>query len=125
MSIKEKFENAKTKVTNWCDEHRRVIGNIIMGGGILGTAALVVYIANKNSIDSLDIPIPVGEGKQYTLPEWDESYRENWDKVKEFASALALKPGEMFVIEDGREYDRDVIVSHLVYGDGVYPPDRS
>lgn len=62
---------------------------------------------------------------------WDEKYRENYDAVVAFANTLNLYDGEMFIIEDQKQYiDDDTfadldknhpIVSHLVNNTGVYP----
>lgn len=63
---------------------------------------------------------------------WKEEYRENYDKVCDFANTLDLGKGEAFIIEDPKQYEGESwftgdgakpIVSHFVYGDGCYPPD--
>lgn len=64
---------------------------------------------------------------------WKEDYRENYDKVCDFASTLDLCKGERFIIEDVKQYESESwftgdgakpIVSHLAYGDGCYPPEE-
>jgi len=65
---------------------------------------------------------------------WDEKYRDNFNAVKDFANTLNLFEGEMFIIEDQKQYagtdtfmdlDEDhPIVSHLIDGTGVYPNDN-
>ena len=55
---------------------------------------------------------------------WKEDYRNNWDRVNEFAKSLDLVEGESFMIEEGSQYDCDgTIVSHLINGEGCYPPE--
>lgn len=55
---------------------------------------------------------------------WKEDYRDNWDRVNEFAKSLDLVEGESFMIEEGSQYDCDgTIVSHLINGEGCYPPE--
>ena len=66
---------------------------------------------------------------------WEENYKDNWDEVIECVKRLNLKPGEMFIIEDQKQYigkdnyfkvDPNIpIVSHLIDGTGCYPPDES
>ena len=57
---------------------------------------------------------------------WDEKYRENWDEVNKFAEHLDLYTGEAFMIEDPKQFDVESdkpIISHLVDGEGCYPPE--
>lgn len=64
---------------------------------------------------------------------WDEKYRENYDRVIEFANSLNLFDGEMYIIEDQKQYigqgffpemdPEHPIVSHMIYNDGSYPPE--
>lgn len=57
---------------------------------------------------------------------WKEDYRDNWDRVNEFAKSLDLVEGESFMIEEGSQYDCDgTIVSHLINGEGCYPPEMN
>lgn len=63
---------------------------------------------------------------------WERDYKDNWDEVMECAKRLNLKAGEMFIIEDQKQFIGDpqfpdldpnrAIVSHLVDNYGVYPP---
>lgn len=65
---------------------------------------------------------------------WDEKYRDNFNAVKDFANTLNLFEGEMFIIEDQKQYagtdtfanldEEHPIVSHLIDGTGVYPNDN-
>ena len=130
MSIKEKWQ----KVKKWCKEHPVELIGLIggIGGGLtLGAGLLLSKINAKDPLEeALDCEKSLEEGhSQYALPDWNESYRENWDKVNEFANTLTLEPGEMYIIEDANQYKgegltSDITVSHLVYGDGVYPPEE-
>lgn len=57
---------------------------------------------------------------------WDEKYRDNFNKVTDFAKTLKLEEGEMYIIEDQKQYNvdsPDPCVSHLVNGEGAYPPE--
>lgn len=55
---------------------------------------------------------------------WREDYQDKWDCVNEFAKTLDLVEGESFMIEEGSQYDHDgTIVSHLINGEGCYPPE--
>lgn len=55
---------------------------------------------------------------------WREDYRDKWDRVNEFAKTLDLVEGESFMIEEGSQYDCvGTIVSHLINGEGCYPPE--
>lgn len=57
---------------------------------------------------------------------WDEKYREKWDKVNEFAKTLDLDEGESFWIDEPSQYDvesDEPIVSHMINGSGCYPPE--
>lgn len=66
---------------------------------------------------------------------WDEKYRYNYDRVREFAKTLDLFEGESFMIEDQKQFLSDPasyyanmdptmpVVSHMVWNEGVYPPE--
>lgn len=57
---------------------------------------------------------------------WKEDYRDKWDRVNDFAKSLDLVEGESFMIEEGSQYDCDgTIVSHLINGEGCYPPEMN
>ncbi len=75
-----------------------------------------------------DIPKPV------ETPFWsrgwsEELYREDYEKVKAFASELNLHPGESWFIEDQSQYsDSDEVkpvIGHMIDGTGVYPPNEN
>lgn len=63
---------------------------------------------------------------------WDEKYRDEYNKVIDFAKTLNLVEGESYIIEDQKQYIEDgcypamdetmPIVSHMIFGTGVYPP---
>lgn len=128
MSIKEKWQ----KVKKWCKEHPVELISLIggIGGGLTLGAGLLLSKTKDPHEEALE-----KVNSQYALPDlnessdWNESYRENWDKVNEFANTLTLEPGEMYIIEDANQYrgeglTSDIAVSHLIYGDGVYPPEE-
>lgn len=129
MSIKEKWQ----KVKKWCKEHPAELIGLIggIGGGLtLGAGLLLSKAKDPHETAKmkavLDCEKSLEEGhSQYALPDWNESYRENWDKVNKFANTLTLEPGEMYIIDDASQYGGEGLeVSHLVYGDGVYPPEE-
>lgn len=109
--------------------------SILVVGGQIGVTAGIGYGLYKLS--------GIGKNKQEepamlessdyqeNLYDWnEEEYRENFDKVKNLVKDLKLKPGESFYIDDpsqfaGCEEMTEPILSHLVYGYGVYPPDTS
>ena len=80
----------------------------------------------KMAIDRSDEKLPANG--------WDEKYRDNFNAVKDFANTLNLFEGEMFIIEDQKQYagtdtfmnldEEHPIVSHLIDGTGVYPNDN-
>lgn len=82
-------------------------------------------INNKSESDN-DNSIP------WECRKWKEEYREVYDKVNEFANTIDLEDGEMYIIERNSEFDDyrkehnlpTNIVSHMIDGDGVYPPDE-
>lgn len=88
----------------------------------------LVYDEN---IDGCEIEIERKSTDNGFVNHWDEKYRENYDAVVAFANSLNLYNGEMFIIEDQKQYinddnfvgmDKDhPIVSHLVNNTGVYP----
>jgi hypothetical protein len=64
---------------------------------------------------------------------WKEDYRENYNKVCDFANTLDLVKGEEFVISDTKQFENESwfkgdatkpVVSHLIDGDGCYPPEE-
>lgn len=143
--IKEKFEKAKTKVEeavvkakksvdNFVNTHPTLVKGIVLTGIIGGAAALGAINSRNNVEQIMDSSNSSSSGNPYTGERgslWKEEYRENYDKVNAFADTLKLADGEMFIIEDQKQYiDADLfpnlnparpIVSHMIYGDGVYP----
>ena len=91
----------------------------------------------ENTMEITEVPVRVNEIKEekdtipYWTRGWKEDYRDNWDKVCEFAKTLDLEDGENYSIEFYKEYEEyrkehgldKNIVSHMVHGTGVYPPD--
>ena len=64
---------------------------------------------------------------------WKEDYRENYNKVCDFANTLDLVKGEEFVISDTKQFENESwfkgdatkpVVSHMINGDGCYPPEE-
>ncbi len=86
-----------------------------------GNEETINYIPAKNENDESE--------KEAFKKLWEENYKENWDKVVSFADTLDLKPGEMFMIEDSKQYadepwyDGKPVISHLVDNYGIYPPE--
>ena len=88
----------------------------------------LVYDENT---DGREIEIECKSSDAASVNGWDEKYRENYDAVVALANSLNLYNGEMFIIEDQKQYinddnfqtmDKDhPIVSHLVNNTGVYP----
>ena len=136
MSIKEKFIKAKEKVINFVEEHPNITAALIFMGCVTG-AAVISAVRSENSM-SADECAELQNGilddvSNDDVNDW-EQYEENWNKVNAFAETLNLLPGESFIIEDAEQY-RDCtdfsqcdfskpIVSHLVYNEGVYPPEE-
>jgi hypothetical protein len=63
---------------------------------------------------------------------WKEEYRENYNKVCDFANTLDLVRGEEFVISDTKQFENEPwfkgdatkpVISHMIDGDGCYPPE--
>ena len=137
----------KEKVKKFWQEHKTgiVIGTITTGLIIIGC----IVSAKSESDSDFDydfyedgkLPDPpkstceldsVFTDDEMTRNWNDELYRENWDKVNEFAKTLKLQKGETYTLEDSERYydepwytgakDGHIIVSHLVDYDGCYPP---
>lgn len=126
MSIKEKFIKAKEKVVNFVEDHPNITAALVFMGCITG-AAVISAVRSENYNGTLD-----GISND-DVNDWKQ-YEENWNKVNAFAETLNLLPGESFIIEDAEQY-RDCtdlvncdfskpIVSHLVYNEGIYPPEE-
>ena len=131
MSIKEKFIKAKEKVVNFVEEHPKITAALVFMG-MITTCAVVSATRSNDSMTLEDYALLEEKEDEKERQEWKQ-YEENWNKVNEFAETLKLLPGESFIIEDPEQY-RDCadfsqcdfskpIVSHLVYNEGVYPPE--
>lgn len=126
---KRKANSAKEKVANFVEEHRAAIYVAGLSAiGVAGSVLLGKRICKLNAkATGLICDI---ENETLSLMERDsawreEDYRENWDIVNGVAKALDLKPGESYIIEGPGIVDgHDLIVSHMVDGIGVYPPDE-
>ena len=151
-TIKEKWQEANEKYP-WLKPVFIGLGITLVGG--------VCYGVYKNSMNSIDnITLENGDqtnnyagmiqassadsenpmftpGNRATSEEslkeiWEHDYKNNWDEVIECTKRLNLKAGEMFIIEDQKQFLGDPrfldvdpnrpIVSHLVDDYGVYPP---
>ena len=139
----------KEKVKKFWQEHK--VG-IIIGGIVTGTIIIgCIVSAKKDDDDDFDYDF-FEDSRLPDEPEstcevdsvftddfctrnWNEElYRENWDKVNEFAKTLKLQKGETYTLEDSERYydepwytgekDGHVIVSHLVDYYGCYPPEN-
>ena len=132
MSIKEKFIKAKEKVVNFVEEHPKITAALVFMG-MITTCAVVSAARSNDGMTLEDYALLEEKEDEKERQEWKQ-YEENWNKVNEFAETLKLLPGESFIIEDPEQY-RDCtdfsqcdfskpIVSHLVYNEGVYPPEE-
>lgn len=137
----------KEKVKKFWQEHKTgiVIGTVTTGLIIIGC----LVSAKDNDDSDLDydfyqdtkLPDPPKSTCEvdsvftddFCTRNWNEElYRENWDKINEFAKTLKLQKGESYVIEDSERYydepwytgakDGHTLVSHLIDGEGCYPP---
>lgn len=138
----------KEKVKKFWQEHKT--GIII--GGITTGAVIIGCIVSANKSDDSDFDYDFYEDSKLPDPpkstceldhsvftddfctrNWDEElYRENWNKVNEFAKTLKLQKGESYILDDSQQFydepwyddekDGHVIVSHMLNGDGCYPP---
>lgn len=59
------------------------------------------------------------------MPEWDEErWGDRYRKVEEFANSIGLEDTEEFWIAGKDCYGtEDMVISHMVDGWGVYPPE--
>jgi len=139
MSFKEKLKNLKEHTVKFYKEHKT--GVIAAGIGI-GTFALGSYATYRmmqngddESVPELDYDETVEEVVEDPYRWNEEEYRETYDRVREFADTLNLKCGESYIIDDCKQYydddwykgrtDDKPIVSHMLYGTGVYPDEES
>lgn len=139
----------KEKAKKFWQEHKTgiIIGGITTGAVIIGC----ILSANKNDDSDFDydfyedtkLPDPPKSTCEcdsvftddFCTRNWnDELYRENWDKINEFAKTLKLQKGESYILDDSQQFydepwyddekDGHVIVSHMLNGDGCYPPEN-
>ena len=139
----------KEKVKKFWQEHK--VG-IIIGGVVTGTIIIGCIVSAKKDDDD-DFEYDFFEDSRlpdesestckvdsvftddFCTRNWNEElYRENWDKVNEFAKTLNLQKGESYILDDSQQFydepwydeekDGHVIVSHMLNGDGCYPPEN-
>ena len=138
MNLKEKWNEANKKYP-W-------LKPVLIGSAIALVCGGGYYLYKKNQPEPIvelpSAPTPMPEPIPYESEQapdptvienaeamfkefWEQNYKDNWDEVVECAKRLELKPGEMFIIEDPSAYGNDTepIISHLVNGSGLYPPD--
>ena len=78
----------------------------------------------ENQLKQKQIEVEISRKSTDIINNWKEDYRDKWNRVNEFAKMLDLVEGESFMIEEGSQYDCDgTIVSHLINGEGCYPPE--
>lgn len=88
--------------------------------------------SDENETEEKESPINREVIDDLVKSKWnDDLYRENWDKVHEFAESLNLLPGESYIIEDKTQFydeswfqgekDDIPVISHMVNGHGIYP----
>lgn len=139
----------KEKVKKFWQEHK--VG-ITVGGIVTGTIIIgCIVSAKKDDDDDFDydffedsrLPDELESTCEvdsvftddFCTRNWNEElYRENWDKVNEFAKTLKLHKGESYILDDSQQFydepwyddekDGHVIVSHMLNGDGCYPPEN-
>jgi len=123
------------KVKKFVKDHPEATLYILLGltiGGCAVAAAVQDRKEHQRVCEGLENCLDAIEKNEQKKKDW-EQYEENWNLVNEFAKHLKLLPGEMFILEDPEQY-RDFtdfqnvdfsipIVSHLVYNEGVYPPE--
>ena len=118
---KEKIKKCATKTLKLVANHPLPF---IIGGCIVGAA---ISNANRHTTDR---DLNNDDYDDYSTDEWlsrywKEDYRDDWNRVNDFAKTLDLEEGESYIIEDNRQYgvdDDGPVVSHMIYGEGCYPP---
>ena len=135
MSIKEKLKNMGKNILTFAEEHPELTAALLFGG-ILGGCAIAGAVRDRKDQkyihEGLERYLDKIQENERKKEEW-KLYEDNWNLVNEFAKHIKLLPGEMFVLEDPEQY-RDCtdfsqvdfsmpIVSHLVWNEGVYPPE--
>ena len=139
-----KFGAKHPKITKCILKFGRYIPYALIGIAVINSFAIKWKVSNPNNYiidgsdlvydentDDREIEIERKSAGDASVNGWDEKYRENYDAVVAFANTLNLYDGEMFIIEDQKQYindnnfptmDKDhPIVSHLVNDTGVYP----
>lgn len=144
MRIKERARAFKDKCKDiWRDHKGEIIASIMPIAGIVGVCWISSKLSQRDEDDYEEIEQDVGsiaigpakaEYDSSTRGWCDELYRENWDKIQAFASTLQLQKDESYILDDSQRYynepwytgrrDGHTIVSHLVDGEGIYPPDK-
>ena len=130
--IKDKTEKVVTKAADFTAKHP-----MLSATAFFGSLAFCRVMRNRQlqrirqeyypRHDDYEIlPAEECEPTEEIFSNWDEKYFENWKAVNEFANHLNLYSGESFIIEDPAQFNIDSenpIVSHLINGDGCYPPE--
>lgn len=126
---KRKAHSAKEKVVGFVNEN----GELIVGGAVLVASTIAGIAFTKNVCNKAKHAAENEEqlknqilGLMEKGSQWrEEDYRENWDIVNGVARGLDLKQGEEYIITAPGTYvgQDELIVSHMVNGTGVYPPD--
>lgn len=139
-----KFGAKHPKITKFILKFGRYIPYALIGIAVINSFAIKWKVSNPSNYvidgsdlvydentDGREIEIEKKSTNEESVNGWDEKYRENYDAVVAFANSLNLFNGEMFIIEDQKQYiDDDTfadldknhpIVSHLVNNTGVYP----
>lgn len=143
-ACKEKAGKAKKRIGKFYNEHKTAVK---ASAAVIATAGLgfigykVMKASKEGSVENNllnageNVANDVAENCLSNEPtvedwfhkNWKEDYRENWDKVQEFAKSLKLEDGEEYCITGPNTWEGqhdENIVSHLIYGDGAYPPDE-
>ena len=161
MNIAEKWNDYKTwkkaKIKEFNEKHPKLSSAIIktqavIGVGLIFGATYAVGYSNgqKNLVNDIKAECDKRKeekdnsesvnydsfNKEFNDPYtrgWKEDYRENYDKVCDFANTLDLVKGEEFVISDTKQFENESwfkgdatkpVVSHMINGDGCYPPEE-
>lgn len=161
MNIAEKWNDYKTwkkaKIKEFNEKHPKLSSAIIKTQAVIGVGLIfgVTYAAGYNNgqkdlvnnikaeydkrygrNDSSESVSYDSFNKEFNNPYtkgWKEDYRENYNKVCDFANTLDLVKGEEFVISDTKQFENESwfegdaskpVVSHMINGDGCYPPEE-
>lgn len=142
-ACKAKAGKAKKKLGDFYNDHKTAVkaGIAVTTTAVLGFAGYKIFKWSKeeaiennllsaggNIANSVGDECTNSNSTDWVHKNWKEDYRENWDKVHEFAKELKLQDGEEYYITGPNTWEdqgNENIVSHLIYGDGAYPPDES